>query len=149
MYASNSAPVDAASLATLWSPRLVRFYFLLCANQSVAESLTIETLAEMVRSQRTTAHPVALARLALTKAAAVRTTRMDDARIARAVASLPPSQRYPVALVRGMGLSIDEVAQTTRTSVSESKRLFADGLREFHRLLFSEQEMKLESSSET
>jgi DNA-directed RNA polymerase specialized sigma24 family protein len=54
-----------------------------------------------------------------------------------------------VALVRGMGLSIDEVAEAMRKSVSESKRLFADGILELHHLLFSEQGMKLESSSET
>ena len=67
MHAPKKGAVDTASLASLWGPRLLRFYYLLCANQVLAESLAIETIAEIVRAGRWTT-PVLLVRLALTKA---------------------------------------------------------------------------------
>jgi DNA-directed RNA polymerase specialized sigma24 family protein len=139
MYASKKDSVDATSLASLWGPRLLRFYYLLCANQALAESLAIETLSEIIRAGRWT-KPAVLVRLALTKAVALPCgSPSGEDRIAWAIASLPRSQGFVVALVRGMGLEIGDVAEATQTSVSESKRRFADGVVELHRLLFSNQ----------
>jgi hypothetical protein len=140
MYASKKVAVDATSLASLWGLRLLRFYYLLCANQALAESLAIETLTEIVRSGRWT-KPAVLVRLALAKGAALPCgSPSGEDRIACAIASLPRAQGFVVALVRGMGLEIGDVAEATHTSISESKRLFADGLVELHQMLFSEQD---------
>jgi hypothetical protein len=137
MHASKKDSVDAASLASLWGPRLLRFYLLLGANQELAESLAIETLAEIVRTGRGT-RPVVLVRLALMKAAALPTASLSgEDRIACAVASLPRTQGVVVALVRGMGLDITDVAEATRMGIPEAKRLFTDALVELHRLLIN------------
>lgn len=139
MHASKKVAVDETSLATLWGPRLLHFYYLLCASKPVAESLAIETLAGIVRTGRRTTS-VELVRFALTKAALLPQgdPPVED-RIAWAVASLPRHQGFVVALIRGMGLEIGDVAEASGTSVAESKRLFTDGVFELHRLLFSNQ----------
>jgi hypothetical protein len=140
MYASKKDAVDVTSLATLWGPRLLRFYYLLFANQALAESLAIETLAEIVRKGRWTT-PIPLVRLALTKAVKLPIgSPSGEDRIACAVASLPRRQGFAVALIRGMGLEISDVAEATRMSISEAKGLFTDGVVELHRLLFRDKD---------
>ncbi len=147
MYASEHGAAEVASLAALWGPRLVRFYFYICADQELAESSAIETVAEAIRSRKL--NQSAIVRLALVKCMTLPNNGSSSHRIARALASLPARQRLAVALVRGMGIGIEELGKATGTTASESKRLLADGLLELHRLLVKDQDTKLENTSES
>lgn len=149
MYASKNGATDTASLACLWGPRLVRFYFYICADQALAESSAIETLAEVVRSRRLANGPEAIVHLAVSKATTLPHNGADGDPIAKALSSLPAGQRLAIALARGMGVGIDDLARAMRMSASESKRLLADGLLEVHRLLVKDQDIKLEKTSES
>ncbi len=146
MHASKQGSVDAASFASLWGPRLVRFFFLLSVRQGVAEALTLETLSELLRSRAFSTS--ALVRLAASKASALPVVaEQENDPVARAVASLPRRQGCVVALSRGMGLTIDQTAEAMRISVAEAKGVFADGLLQLHQLLIDEK--RLESARES
>jgi hypothetical protein len=135
MQASNVGALDVTSFARIWSPRLMRFYYLLCANQRFAESFTIETLVEIAKADRWKT-PWAVARLGLAKATSITvSSATDDDRVACVVASMPRKQGCVIALVRGMGLSVAEVAEVTRVSISEARRVLAEALLELHRSL--------------
>lgn len=149
MYASGNGAAEVASLATVWGPRLVRFYFYICADHALAESTAIETFAEAIRSRKVNQSADAIVRLALVKCTTLPHNGSNSDRIARALASLPATERIAIALVRGMGLSIEELAKATATTTSESKRLLNDGLLELHRLLVRDQDVKLEKTSES
>ena len=149
MCASKHGATDMSSLASLWGPRLVRFYFYVCADQALAESFAIETLAAVIRSRRLQRSADVIVRLAVEKSIALPHNGANLDRIAQALASLPARQRIAVALFRGMGVGVDQLAKAMATSGSESKRLLTDGLLELHRLLVKEQDVKLENISES
>jgi hypothetical protein len=69
MHAFKKDATNLDSLAALWGPRLVRFYFFVSADKSVAEASAIETLAEVIRSRRLNLDSSAVVRLAAVKAA--------------------------------------------------------------------------------
>jgi len=149
MYVSKNGAINVDSLAVLWGPRLVRFYFYMCTDKTTAESCAIETMAEAVRSHRLGSNPLPLVRLAIGKSARLPPGNPNADRLARAVLSLPERQRLAVALARGMGLSTQETAEAMAIEILDAKRLLADGLLELHRLLLKEPDRKLENSSET
>lgn len=147
MHASMKGSVDAASFASLWGPRLVRFFFLLSVSQGAAETLTLETLSELLRSRAFSSS--ALVRLAASKANSLPVvSEQEHDPIARAVASLPRRQGCVIALSRGMGLTIDQIAEAMRISVAEAKRVFTDGLLQLHQLLATSKQ-RLESARES
>lgn len=147
MHASKKGSVDAASFTSVWGPRLVRFFFLLCANQAIAEALTFETLSEQIRSRSFSNE--ALVRLAADKATSLPVVaEQEHDPVARAVASLPKQQGCVIALYRGIGLPIDQIAQAVRITTAEAKRVFADGLLQLHQLLAADTQ-RLESSRES
>ena len=149
MYASEHGAAEVASLAALWGPRLVRFYFYICADQALAESSAIETVAEAIRSRKLNQTADAIVHLAVVKCMTLPHYGSSSDRIARALTSLPATQRIAIALVKGMGVGIEELAEATGTTTSESRRLLADGLLELHRLLVKDQDTKLENTSES
>lgn len=133
MHVPENGPFEIA-FASDWGSRLVAFYFLLCANRSLAEELAIKTLSEVVRSK--TLNVDAVARQAMAKAAflPIDIEKEDDV-IARGVALLPQPQNCILALSRGLGLSMDQIAKATQITSSEAKRRFADGLMQLGKFL--------------
>ena len=126
MHALENGPIETA-FASDWGSRLVAFYFLLCANQSLAEELAIETLSEVVRSK--TLNVDAVARQAMVKAASMpANTEKEDDVIALGVELLPQPQNFILALSRGLGLSLDQIAKATQITSAQAKQQFADGL---------------------
>ena len=148
MYASRYGAAEVASLATMWGPRLVRFYFYICADHALAESSAIETFGEAIRSKKVNQSADAIVRLAVVKCTTLPHNSSSSDRIAPALTSLPVTQRIAIAFVRGMGLGIEELAKATGTTTSESKRLLTNGLLELHRLLVENQDVRLEKTSE-
>lgn len=148
MYASKHGAAEVTSLAALWGPRLVRFYFYICGDQALAESSAIETVAEAIRSRKLNQSADAIVRLAVVKCITLLHNGSSSDQIARALASLPVRQRIAIALIRGMGLAIEELAEATDTTITESKRTLADGLLELHRLLVKDQDVQWENTSE-
>ncbi len=134
MYSSKHATADNALLPTEWVPQLLRFFYLLNGDQQSAESLAIDTLAEFVGNRRTRSR-TALIRLALRKAETAHCPPNGEDRVVGACVLLPHTPRVVVALVQGLGLTIEDLPDVTGMGLSESKRLFVEGLFELHRLL--------------
>ena len=149
MYASKIGAIDVDSLATHWGPRLVRFYFFMCADKSIAEASAIETLAEAVRTRESSGDPSALIRLAVIKGVSLHCGIPNGDLLSRSVALLAVRQRLAIALVHGMGIPVNALAQAIDISLSESKRLIAEAFLELHRLRLKNQVTNSENSSET
>ena len=133
-----------------WAPRLLRFFCLYVGNQTLAESLTIEELTEgeCLRDRRSAGGlPVALIRRAINLAvqAPEASTLLDDP-VVQAVNSLPLARRVVIALFRGLGLSLAEVADVTDSSLAETKRVCADGLLAIHRFLTAPEKNNIPNS---
>ena len=135
MHAPETGSVDAVTFASVWGPRLLRFYFLLCANRKIAEAVTFRTLSEIIRSRRTAAMEISRLAVETARYMPADGTKAYDA-IARAVSSLPKGQGCVIALSYGMDLALGEIAEATQTSLVETKRLFTDGVARLHQLLF-------------
>ncbi|HVZ15673.1 MAG TPA: hypothetical protein VG897_01040 [Terriglobales bacterium] len=146
MHASQNGATNVDSLAALWGPRLVRFYFFVCADKPLAEASAIDTLAEALRSCRL--NPSALLRLAASRAANLRPASPNGDRMSRALLGLPSRQRLALAFSRGMGVGVEGAASAMSINIAEVKRLLADGLLGLHRALFEEPDVKLENSSD-
>lgn len=146
MHASKNGATNVDSLAALWGPRLVRFYFFVCADKPLAEASAIGTLAEALRSRRL--NPSALLRLAASRAGSLRPASSNGDRMAQALLSLPSGQRLALAFARGMGVGVEEAASAMSINISEAKRVLADGLLGLHRTLFKEPDVSLENSSD-
>jgi hypothetical protein len=122
---------DADSFSLEWAPRLLRLFHLHNGDPAIAESLTIQTLAEHAGSGRVLSKggPVDLLRRALTKAAnapAPEHSSLDP--IVRAVSALPIDQRVAIVLFRGLSLDLETVALVTRRDVTAVKRLCTQAL---------------------
>ena len=149
MRSSRTGALDAVVLQSVWGPRLMRFFYLLCADQTLAETLAIDTLRETIEAHRKRPQAHDVIQAAVAKAAElIRNTPAANDPLAKAVASLPRSQGCAIALVRGMGLNMHELAGALEISVPQAKRLFADSLLALHAVLFSQEQSELECSRE-
>ena len=131
--------IDFPIVRSDWAQRLLRFICLYVGNHPLAESLTIELLtqADCLRDRHSACGlPVALIRRAIILAvrAPEASTLLDD-RVVQAVKSLPTAQRVIIALFRGLGLSLEEVADVTDSRLAETKRICADALLAIHRFV--------------
>ncbi len=139
MYSFNRSGINSAVVYSEWDARLLRFFCLFVGNQTLAESLTIEVLAEASRlDQKHLAGGMSVAMIhrAIDRAieAPEPKTLPGDA-IVQAVRSLPIAQRTVVVLFSGLGLGLNEVAEIIGSSPSETNRMCADGLLAINRFL--------------
>ena len=129
----------AGAIAVEWAPKVLRLFQLCLGNQVMAESLTIDTLAEAVRQREAITPngiPVGLLRRALAKAEQARTVAVAaDDPVVRAVAALPSPERAAVVLFRGIALDLDTVALVMRLDVRTVKRLCTNAILSVQRSL--------------
>lgn len=138
MYASQNGASDVDSFVVDWGPRLVRFYFFVCADKGLAEASAIETITEALRPRRSKPNLSALVRLAAIKAASLQDGSPNGDRMARALLALPPRERLALAFARGMGTSPELIAEALAIDLAGAKRLLADALLGLHRELSKE-----------
>lgn len=139
MYSFTRSRINSAVEHSDWDARLLRFFCLLVSNQQLAESLTIETPVEVDGLKVTHSRsglPVAMIHRAIARAIhAPEPKTLPEDPVVQAVRSLPIAQRTVVALFRGLGLSLDEVAEVTHSGLAETNSVCADGLLAIHRFL--------------
>ena len=77
-----------------------------------------------------------MANRALEAAMSVEVPRCSNDRIVKAINSLPNDQRFVVALFQGLRLSMEDISTVMGSySISQVKRLYAEGLLGIHHLL--------------
>ncbi len=128
MRANGVGPSD-------WGPRLVRFYYFICADKAAAEAAAIETLAAADNHSGSALSPVKLSRRAIMKAAQLPSGNPKDDWIAQGLLRLAEPKRVAVALAHGMNLGPDELSEALNVSPFEARRLLTDGLFELQRIL--------------
>ena len=147
MHASEHGAIGPDPLEPSWGPRLVRFYYFICADKAAAEASAIDTIAEAVRQRMGNSSLASVARLIVARSQRLRCGNPNGDPVSQAMAFLTRPQRLAVALSRCLGLTPQETAAAMGVHSKEAKRLLADGLLELHRRLKGP-EGKLENSSE-
>lgn len=145
MFTKRRVTADADHFSWKWSPVLLRFFQLFVGNQSVAETLTIDTLAEHVRTSSTRIDDqtvvLLLRRAVMNGIIAPSDPTCTKDPLVRATTQLGPMERAAVILHRGLSLGIEKTAEILKVHPSEARRLCVSGLSELNRLL-SRGEMK-------
>lgn len=130
---------DADSFSTKWAPLILRFFQLFLGDQALAESLTMDTLAEHVRKSPALLNydsDLALLHRAVEKAIACQGAAIKPAdHVLRAITSLPPTQRTVVALCRGVSLDLRTVSHVVGLPPEDVKQIWLDAFFELHRVL--------------
>jgi DNA-directed RNA polymerase specialized sigma24 family protein len=130
----NMEPVapDTQFLLSRWVPLLLRFFHLLTGAPELAESLTIETLVEHLKSPslKTRDNTVAVLRCALTvlHRVAAPASRSTDP-LVHSLLELSPEQRTVVVLVGAFSLSVPRVSEITGLQNREVKHICQEALR--------------------
>lgn len=139
MFTKRRVVADADHFALKWAPVLLRFFQLFVSDQSMAEKLTLDTLAEHVRTSGTSIDDrtvVLLFRRALVKGRAAPTTPVPaDDHLLRALRHLERDARAAVVLSRGLSFGMEATAEVLGLRSSQARRLFAHALYELHLLL--------------
>ena len=144
MFTKRRVTADADHFSLKWAPVLLRFFQLFVGNQSVAETLTIDTLAEYVRTASTRIDDqtgVLLLRRAVMNGIIAPSDPTCTDPLVRATTQLGPMERAAVVLHRGLSFGIEKTAEILKVHPSEGRRLCVSGLSELSRLL-SRGEMK-------
>jgi hypothetical protein len=139
MFMKKRVIADADHFSLKWSPVLLRFFQLFVGNQSVAEALTIETLAEHIRTTGTKVDDqtvvLLLRRAAVNGIAAQPGPTCTEDPLVKALTQLAPMERAAVVLLRGLSLGVEQTSEILKVLPSETRRLFVVGLSELNRLL--------------
>jgi DNA-directed RNA polymerase specialized sigma24 family protein len=139
MFGKKSVIADTDPFSSKWAPLVLRFFQLFVGDQALAESLTIDTLAEHVRESSALLNDdsdLALLRRAVEKAIASRGAAINTPdQVLRAITSLPTTQRTVVALFRGLSLDLRTVAQVVGLPPEDVRQICLDAFSELHRLL--------------
>jgi hypothetical protein len=104
-----------------WARRLLRLFHLYNGDLAIAESLTVQTLAERAGSGRVPSKIgfVDLLRRALTKPAnALAHVHLSADPVVRAVSALPTDQRAAIVLFHGLSCDLETVASVAQRDVS-------------------------------
>ena len=146
MFFKKRVIADADPFSSKWAPVVLRFFQLFIGDQSVAEALTIETLAEHVRASGAISDgeaAVPLLRRALLKAVDANTAASQHADpVVRAVTQLEPTRRAVIVLFRGLSLDLVTVGQITGLEKVRVRRLCGEALEELHGLMDSAKTMR-------
>ena len=146
MFSKKRVIADADYFSSKWAPVVLRFFQLFTGDQSAAESLTIDTLAEYIRARGVISDEeavVPLLRRAFMKARATNAaaTQLADP-VVRAVTQLEPTKRAVVVLFRALSLDMATVGKITGLGEIQVRRTCIDALEEFRRLLDSSAAVK-------
>jgi len=116
---------------------VLRFFHLFVGEQSLAESLAIDTIAEHICAFGEKQNCVQLLRRTVAKGigVAVVSNRAPDP-LVRAVTALEPSRRAVVVLFCGLSLDLGTVARITGLSEKQVSGKFAVALVELQRRVF-------------
>jgi hypothetical protein len=145
MYRPKSVATDIEAFATAWGPRLLAFFCMLGAEQRQAETLALEVLAKTIASGQSQKGAVEIGRYAMAKAGSMQCdAEGSDDSLVRAMGRLPRSQSQAIALSRGLGLSMEDCAKATNSSIQQAKRLFFESVLALHKQLLAQHENKLE-----
>ena len=121
-----------------WAPKVLRLFQFYLGDQQTAESLTIDTFAEAVRSRDAVTPggiPVGLLRRAVTKAERAKNGAVQSDPLLLAVSALTPSERAALVLFRGVGLNLEAISAVTSIELSKLKALITNAVLSVQRLV--------------
>ena len=132
--------IDVRHFYDRWGPTVLRFCQLYLGDVDHAESATREAFVEFFKGAsdlKGDKLPIALWRLAV-KASRSRCVVLDQGNGPKGFGScvrlLPCQQRYVFLLKGTLGLTAQEVAETTNTTLSDVKQLWVEALKSLRRL---------------
>lgn len=133
MYPKKRVIADADQSLLHWSAVLLRFFQMFIGDQTAAEALTIETVAEHSRQRSPSGDEieVSLLRKALTKAlrTSILATEVSDP-VIKALIRLEPSKRAAIVLWRGLSLDFETAGQVLGLDKNRVRNLCNQGLEE-------------------